>query len=70
MILRDIGWEGVDWILLAQNRDWWRVLINAVMNLLLLLLRWLYSPMRTFASLMDFSQSSLSNRSDCSEATS
>jgi hypothetical protein len=27
--------------------------------LLLLLLRWLYSPMRTFASLMDFSQSSL-----------
>jgi hypothetical protein len=26
--------------------------------LLLLLLRWLYSPMRTFASLMDFSQSS------------
>jgi hypothetical protein len=27
--------------------------------LLLLLLRWLYSPMWTFASLMDFSQSSL-----------
>jgi hypothetical protein len=33
--------------------------------LLLLLLSWLYSPMRTFASLMDFSPSSLfNNRSD------
>jgi hypothetical protein len=34
-----------------------------------LLLRWLYSPMPTFATLIDFSQSSLYNRSDCSEAT-
>jgi hypothetical protein len=39
-------------------------------NVGLLLLKRLYSPMRTFASLMDFSQSSLYNRSDCSEATS
>jgi len=22
----------MDWIALAQNRDWWRVLVNAVMN--------------------------------------
>jgi hypothetical protein len=29
------------------------------LKVLLLLLRWLYSPMRTFISLMDFSQSSL-----------
>jgi hypothetical protein len=25
--------EGVDWIALAQNRDKWRALVNAVMNL-------------------------------------
>jgi hypothetical protein len=24
--LREIGWEGVDWIHLAQDRDQWRVL--------------------------------------------
>jgi hypothetical protein len=31
--LRDIGWDGVDWIDLAQDRDQWRSLVNAVMNL-------------------------------------
>jgi hypothetical protein len=25
--------EGVDWIDMAQDRDRWRVLVNAVMNL-------------------------------------
>jgi hypothetical protein len=25
--------EGVDWILLAQDRDQWRVLVNTVMDL-------------------------------------
>jgi hypothetical protein len=29
MDLREIGWDGVDWIYLAQNR----VLVNTVMNL-------------------------------------
>jgi hypothetical protein len=28
-----IGWGGVDWMHLAQDRDQWRVLVNAVMKL-------------------------------------
>jgi hypothetical protein len=31
--LGEIGWDGVDWIDLAQNRDKWRALVNTVMNL-------------------------------------
>jgi hypothetical protein len=31
--LREIGWDGVDWIDLAQNRDQWKALVNTVMNL-------------------------------------
>jgi hypothetical protein len=31
--LREIGWDGVDWIGLAQDRDQWRALVNTVMNL-------------------------------------
>jgi hypothetical protein len=30
---RVIGWDGVDWINLAQDRDEWRALVNTVMNL-------------------------------------
>jgi hypothetical protein len=26
--LREIGWDGVDWIDLAQVRDQWRALVN------------------------------------------
>jgi hypothetical protein len=33
MDLREIGWDDVDWIDLAQNRDQWRALVNPVMNL-------------------------------------
>jgi hypothetical protein len=33
MDLRQIGWDGVDWIELAQDRDQWSVLVNTVMNL-------------------------------------
>jgi hypothetical protein len=33
MYLLEIGWGGVDWIGLAQDRDKWRALVNAVMNL-------------------------------------
>jgi hypothetical protein len=31
--LREIGWDGVDWIELAQDRDQWRALVNMVINL-------------------------------------
>jgi hypothetical protein len=34
MDLKEIGWEGgVEWIHLAQDRDRWRAVVNAVMNL-------------------------------------
>jgi hypothetical protein len=33
MDLRDIERDGTDWINLAQDRDQWRALVNAVMNL-------------------------------------
>jgi hypothetical protein len=33
MYLRNIGWDGMDWIDLAQNTDQWRALLNTVMNL-------------------------------------
>jgi hypothetical protein len=33
MDLREIGWDGMDLIDLAQDRDQWRALVNAVMKL-------------------------------------
>jgi hypothetical protein len=33
MDLLEIGWGSVDWIGLAEDRDKWRALLNAVMNL-------------------------------------
>jgi hypothetical protein len=33
MDLRETGWDGMDWIELAQDRDRWRALVNTVMNL-------------------------------------
>jgi hypothetical protein len=33
MDLRAIGWNGGDWIDLAQDRDQWRAPVKAVMNL-------------------------------------
>jgi hypothetical protein len=31
--LREIGWDRMDWIDLAQDRDQWKALVNTVMNL-------------------------------------
>jgi hypothetical protein len=31
---REIGWDGVDLIDVAQDRDWWRALVNMVLSLL------------------------------------
>jgi hypothetical protein len=33
MDLREIRWDGMDWINLAQDRHQWRALANTVMNL-------------------------------------
>jgi hypothetical protein len=33
MNLAEIGWDGMDWIELAQDRDQWRTFVYTVMNL-------------------------------------
>jgi hypothetical protein len=38
MDLGEIGWQSVEWIQLAQDRDWWRAVVNMVMNL------WVLAP--------------------------
>jgi hypothetical protein len=32
MNIREIGWGGMDWIILAQDMDQWRALVNTVMK--------------------------------------
>jgi predicted small integral membrane protein len=33
MVLQEVGYEGMDWIGVVQDRDRWRALVNAVMYL-------------------------------------
>jgi hypothetical protein len=33
MDIKVIGWENMDWVYLAQDREHWQVLLYAVMNL-------------------------------------
>jgi hypothetical protein len=33
MNLREIRWDGVDWIDVVQDRDQWRALVNTTLNL-------------------------------------
>jgi hypothetical protein len=33
MDLREIEWDGLDWIGTVQDRDQWRALVNTVLNL-------------------------------------
>jgi hypothetical protein len=33
LIVREIRWDGVDWIDMAQDRDKWRALVNMILNI-------------------------------------
>jgi hypothetical protein len=33
MDLREIGWDVVDWIDMAEDRDQWRALVNTILKL-------------------------------------
>jgi hypothetical protein len=43
MDLKEMGWEGVDWIHLAQDKVQWRAVVNTVMSLYLLIYLLTYS---------------------------
>jgi hypothetical protein len=34
MNLRELGWDGMDWVGVAQDKEQWRAFVNSVMNLL------------------------------------
>lgn len=30
---KDVGWECLDWIHLAQDWDWWQAVVSTIMNI-------------------------------------
>jgi hypothetical protein len=40
MSLREMEWDGMDWIRLVRDRDKWRALVNTLMNLRVSIRRW------------------------------
>jgi hypothetical protein len=54
MGLREKGWEDVNWINLAQDRDQWPALVNTIMNLLI--------PQKAGNSLTKYTTISISRR--------
>jgi hypothetical protein len=32
MDLQEVGWGGMDWIVLVKNREMWRAVVNSVMK--------------------------------------
>jgi hypothetical protein len=40
MVLREIEWDGVDWIDMAEDMDQWRTLVNTVLNLRVFMKCW------------------------------
>jgi hypothetical protein len=33
MVAQDVGWRGMDWTNLTQDRDRWRALVNEIINI-------------------------------------
>jgi hypothetical protein len=59
---RKNGWTGVDWIHLAQDRDCWWAVLNAVMNLWVLVpWSWLVSRETVYIKVADKSFENMAN---------
>jgi hypothetical protein len=43
MDLREVGWDGMDWIDLAQDREQWKALVKAGSIKRLEVLQWLHN---------------------------